>query len=110
MISAENNGWIEGLPTEPGDYWFYRYRVLRGCKSLSAVEQGSAFVPASGGIMCVAADFLYPQSFNGTTNRVWYKRLVLPVPPNFDRTCPECKGADEWVRKRCFHCSGTGEL
>jgi len=99
--------WIEGLPTEPGDYWFYQ--ISAGHKSFSRVTQGTAATTGDGSLMCIASDFLRERDFNGTTKRVWHKPLVLPAPPDFDRTCPTCEGkTSAW--KRCYDCGDTGEL
>jgi len=99
--------WIEGLPTEPGDYWFYRVRP--GYKSLSRVVQGRSALTGDGSLMYIADDFLWERDFNGSTSRVWHMVLTLPKPPEFDRTCPTCKGQNpKW--KRCFDCSDTGEI
>ena len=100
-------GWSEGLPTEPGDYWFYR--VQAGYKGLSRVVQGRSAFSGNGILMHLAGDFMHDRDFNGTTSRIWHMPMTLPEPPEFDRTCPTCKGQNpSW--KRCFDCNDTGEL
>lgn len=108
MSEEIDDGWVEGLPTEPGDYWFYRTNP--GHMSLSRVTQGHTSKNTSGSLLSVASDFLYESSFNGTTKRVWHKPLILLASPSFDRTCPTCKDAHKWAKERCFDCKGTGEI
>lgn len=98
--------WVEGLPTEPGDYWFYK--TWPGNKNLSGVIQGTARPMSDGRLMCIAQDFVREDNFNGTTKRVWHKKLTLPEPPDFDRTCPTCEGKKSY--RSCFDCGDTGEL
>lgn len=100
------DGWIEGLPTEPGDYWFY---VLHAGYP-SKVKQGRSAYSANGILMHVATDFLYPQEYGTPTRRVWHRRLVLPDPPEFDRTCPSCDGKGKKHYRDCFDCRGKGEI
>jgi hypothetical protein len=100
--------WIEGLPTEPGDYWFYQ--TYPGHKTLSRVIQGDAALSGNNRLICVAGDFIYAESIDGKLKRVWHKPLKLPDPPEFDRTCPTCKGERRFSWNRCYDCGNTGEI
>lgn len=107
--ARSNDGWIEGLPDKPGDYWFYR--VEAGYPRLSRVEPGRALMPGSGPLTCICGDFLYARDFDGVRRRIWHKSLILPEPPEFDRTCPTCKGTPpRWQWDMCRDCRGTGTL
>jgi len=101
--------WIEGFPTEPGDYWFYR--TYPGAPSLSKVAQGYSAMSGNGVLIHIAGDFLYPGDFGTPLYRIWHMPLTLPDAPDFDRTCPTCKGTGERsFDQKCFDCNGTGKL
>jgi hypothetical protein len=98
--------WVEGLPTEPGDYWF---SILRAPHP-RYITQGSCFMTANNVVMSVAKDFICPQDINGTTRRVWHMPLYLPPPPSFDATCPSCEGTGKKEWRECYDCQGKGSL
>ena len=98
--------WIEGFPTEPGDYWFYMTNP--GYPNLSRPIAGRTNRNGQGNLMHVAEDFLRPETFKDALHRIWHRPLDVPEPPDFDRTCPTCEGKKTYTR--CFDCSGTGEL
>ena len=100
--------WVEGLPTEPGTYWFF---VVDGPRSRT--KQGRSFYSGNGVLLHVDDDFLYAREFEGPLRRVWHMPLVLPAPPEFDATCPSCKDGKRfsWSREPdCIDCRGTGKL
>ena len=101
------DAWIEGFPDKPGDYWFFVVDV--GRSQNARVVQGYAKEDSAGNMMYVADDFLSQASFDRGGRRLWYQPLALPEPPEFDRTCPECKDeSSKWYR--CGTCPGTGEI
>lgn len=70
--------WIEGFPTEPGDYWFYRTEP--GYPGLTGVTQGRTS-PGLSGLIHKAGEFLHEHEHRTPVKRIWHKRLVLPSPP-----------------------------
>ena len=100
--------WIEGLPTTPGNYWFYMTRP--GYPSLCKVTQGRTGRMGSGELMHIADDFIYERDWDTPLKRIWHMRLNLPPPPSFDRTCPTCEGTTKYRWRPCSDCKGTGEI
>jgi hypothetical protein len=70
---GSHSTWTEGLPTEPGDYWFYRVQSIY--KSPSRVMQGRSVLSGNGLRHICECDLI---------GRVWYMPLTLPEPPEFD--------------------------
>jgi hypothetical protein len=101
-----NDGWIEGLPTEPGDYWFYDTQSGYA----ATVQQGQSVHSANGVLIHVTTYFLRPEQYGTPLRRVWHKPLVVPDPPVFDRTCPTCKGTKKHDFNECWDCRGKGKI
>jgi len=96
--------WFEGLPTEPGDYWFY----VQCADDPPRVLQGRSSMSGSGTLTHIASDFLYAEDFGKPPRgRVWHCRLKLPNPPIFDRTCSSCEGSGY---QECCDCRGKGKI
>ena len=99
-------GW-RGFRKNREDYWFY---VLNAGYQ-SSIRQGRTTLTCNGALMHIATDFLRPESFGKSPlRRVWHMRLALPSPPDFDRTCPSCKGHGETGWRTCHDCRGKGQL
>lgn len=108
ITSEGNDGWVEGLPEQPGDYWFYE--VTAAYPGLSVPKQGRTELCSDGRLMSIARDFIREESYGRPTRRIWHKPLVLPDPPVFDSKCPTCAERSEWHKLHCGDCLGTGHL
>ena len=97
--------WIEGLPEEPGDYWFYITRPPYEAR----VELGRASISSNGKLMCLATDFIWDKPDPKSNKRYFYRPATVPEPPEFDKTCRACDGnSPSW--RVCGDCNNTRQI
>ena len=76
--------WTKGLPTEPGDYWFYGYRygkVSCGNEASPKFMRMRVTMTVNNYLMYVTeGQFLYESE----VEEPWHMPLEYPIPPNME--------------------------
>ena len=107
-VSDNDDGpaWVEGLPTEPGTYWYFLWEPGTA-RETRRVRLGTAGEISDGSLMHIVDDFLSESRIS--KGRYGHIRVDVPEEPEFDRACPDCDGTGKrpgssWAN--CYHCEG----